>query len=177
MPSINDLSESKFLGKDDVGEGKLITITGYTQENMAKDGDPTEMKYVLKLRDENGQDIKPVSLNVTNGLMIAHIMATTYGISRDYQPDPDDPGGNPVPAHEQFCNWIGKQVILYNDPTIMYQKQMTGGIRVRAPQQQQAPPQQGFHSPPQQQNAPRTDESGPLPTEQPPFNPTDDVPF
>ena len=31
-------------------------------------------------------------------------------------------------------NWTGKQIVLYNDPTIMFSGKMVGGIRVRLPQ-------------------------------------------
>ncbi len=175
MPSINDLSESKYLTKNDVGEGKLVTITGYSRENMAMDNKPVDMCYILTLVNQAGKEIKSVVCKVTNGAMIAHIMATTYGISRDYQLDPHDPQSNPSPANEQFGNWVGKQIILYNDPTISFQGKITGGIRVRAPQappiqqapQYQPPPAQNAAQFQQKYNMPPDSDTPPPPTQDP----------
>lgn len=150
MPSVSDLSESKFLGKDDVGNGLLVTVVGYEKANMAKDNEAPEWKWTIKFKE-----CKPLSLNVTNGMMMGHIAAETHGVTRDLQMDPDsegDPNAVATPANTQFCNWIGKQFVLYNDPTIMYQKKLTGGVRVRAPQQQTSQPQtQGGVTPEQKQ--------------------------
>lgn len=30
-------------------------------------------------------------------------------------------------------HWIGKQVVLYNDPSVQFQGKLIGGIRIRAP--------------------------------------------
>jgi hypothetical protein len=35
-------------------------------------------------------------------------------------------------------DWIGNQLVLFNDPTIQFQGKFTGGIRVRAPKRAQA---------------------------------------
>ncbi len=154
MPSVNDLSESKYVDKKDVGEGLLVTITGYTREDVSRDSDPTSMKYILSF-----EECKPLVLNKTNGVRIAEIMNEVYNITRDYQEDED---GSKVPANEQFQNWIGKKIILWNNPEIEFQGKRTGGVRVK-------PPQKDVHgrTPGQVQEY---DDAAPKPTE-------DDVPW
>jgi len=112
MASINDLKSSKFLKKEDVGEGILLTIRALTQENVAKEGVEPEMKYTLHFEEVD----KPLVLNSTNGQIIAQFT----GISENIE-----------------TGWIGKQVVLYTDPNITFQGKLVGGIRVRAPKNAQ----------------------------------------
>ena len=105
MPTVDDLSQSKFLKQSDVVPDLTVTIKGYDYVNMAKDDQPTDMKYCLHFEG----DVKPLSLNKTNGELIA----LNFGGEKD------------------FDKWIGKQITLYADPTIMCKGKMTGGIRVR----------------------------------------------
>jgi hypothetical protein len=137
MVNFNTLKNSNFLTKEEVTPDVLVTISSVTEKNVAPDNKPAEMKYTIGFHELE----KPLVLNFVNASMIAHVSG---------QDDTD--------------NWVGTKIVLYNDPTIMFQGNMVGGIRVRQPQQQQQAPAQ----PPQQQNPPRTDETGPLP-EPPPY--------
>jgi hypothetical protein len=112
MPKIHDMLESKFLKKDDVGPGRLLTIEGVIQNNVAKQGAEPEMKWCLTFTDED----KPLVLNSTNIQLCQHIFGSD---------DTDD--------------WLHKQIVLYADPTIMYAGKVVGGIRVRAPKKRQPP--------------------------------------
>lgn len=107
MASINDLKSSKFLKKEDVGEGSLVTIKGVHQENVAKEGAEPEMKWCITFNEFD----KPMVLNSTNGQLIGKIT----GIEDDIE-----------------NGWIGKQVVLYNDPSVSFGGKIMGGIRVRA---------------------------------------------
>src|ERR1041384_5157269 len=69
MASINDLKTSKFLKKEDVGDGSLVTIKTVHQENVAKEGADPEMKWCLTFEELD----KPMVLNSTNGQIIAKI--------------------------------------------------------------------------------------------------------
>jgi hypothetical protein len=112
MPNVSDLGKSKYLKQTDVTPDLTVTIAGYDLVNMAKEGETKEMKYCLNFQG----DVKPLSLNKTNGELIELNLGSG-----------------------DFDNWIGKQIILYADPTIMCKGQRTGGIRVRYyPPQQQA---------------------------------------
>lgn len=104
---ISALRESNYLQKHDVEPPVLVTIKGdLTQENLAKDGDAPDNKWVIRFKELE----KPMVLNSTNGQLIA--MATGSDNSED---------------------WNGKQIVLYNDPNVSFQGKLTGGIRVRAP--------------------------------------------
>ncbi len=103
---INQMKESKYLKKEDFGQtGKVGTIRGIAHENMAQEGQPPEMKYIIYFNEFQ----KGMVLNQTNIQLIAMITG---------QDDTD--------------NWPGHQVTLYEDPTISFGGQIKGGIRVRA---------------------------------------------
>jgi hypothetical protein len=113
MASISDLKSSKFLKKEDVGEGALVTIREVSQQNVAKDGAPEECKWCLHFDEFD----KPLVLNSTNGQIIAKIT----GIENDIE-----------------VGWVGKKIVLYDDPNVSYAGKITGGIRVRAQKTQKA---------------------------------------
>ena len=100
--NINQISEGKYLKKDDVEPPITVTITNVTHENLAREGEVPEMKYVL-----NFKEAKPLVMNMTNGQLIAHVLKS-----------------------EETDNWIGKQITLYNDPSVSFGGKLTGGVRV-----------------------------------------------
>jgi len=104
MPTVKDLGESKYVAKEDVGSGKIVTIIGWDKQDVSRDCDPTSIKYILKFNE-----CKPLVLNKTNGKMIAKITGS-----------------------DDFDNWIGKKIVLWNNPDIEFQGETTGGIRVRS---------------------------------------------
>ncbi len=124
MANVNELSESKYVAKEDVGNGLVVSITGYSKQDVSRDCDPASMKYVLKFAE-----CKPLVLNKTNGKRIASIIHEMYGITRDLSEDED---GTRCPTNEQFQHWIGRKIVLWNNPEIEFQGETTGGIRVRA---------------------------------------------
>ena len=115
MASINDLKSSKFLKQSDVGDGVLVTISAVTQENVAKEGAEQEMKWALHFDEFE----KPMVLNSTNGQLIAK----ATGIENDIE-----------------IGWVGKKIVLFNDPNVSFGGKITGGIRVRAPRVQTEKP-------------------------------------
>jgi hypothetical protein len=114
MPRINDMVESKFLKKEDVGEGALLTITGVTQHNVAKQGAGEELKWCVEFEEID----KPMVLNVTNMRAIEKIVGS-----------------------DDTDNWTGVKIVLYEDPNISFQGKLTGGIRIRPPKKTVAPKQ------------------------------------
>jgi hypothetical protein len=111
MQNVNDMSfdelvpsKSKYLAKGDVGEdGLILTIKGFRMETLEGDhGD--EDKMVVHFQG----DVKPMVLNRTN----AQLIAVATGASK---------AGDAV----------GKQVVVYNDPTIAFGGKITGGLRIR----------------------------------------------
>ena len=114
MASIRDLKQSKFLKKEDVGKGALVTIRAVHQENVAVEGAEPEMKYCLSFNEFE----KPMVLNSTNGQIIANITGIEDEIEK---------------------GWIGKQIVLFNDPNVSFGGKLIGGLRVRAPKFANAP--------------------------------------
>jgi len=106
VPKTSDMRESKFLKQTDVGSGALLTVTGCTQHNVAKEGADPENKWCLSFAESE----KPLVLNATNIQLCEHIFGSD---------DTDD--------------WTGKKIVLYTDPTVSYGGKLVGGIRVRAP--------------------------------------------
>lgn len=103
---ISSLKNSNFLKKEDCDPPILVTISSVSQENVAKEGAPAEMKWCLHLEEAE----KPMVLNSTNGQLIAKITGS-----------------------EETEDWTGKQIVLYHDPNVSFGGKLIGGIRVRAP--------------------------------------------
>lgn len=106
--NLSDLKVSKFLKKEDVGVGMLVTISSVTRENVAVEGAPAELKPCLHFEETD----KPLVLNITNGQIIAKITGAEENIETE---------------------WIGHRIVLYNDPSVSYAGKLIGGIRARAP--------------------------------------------
>lgn len=112
MANLSDIKSSKFLKKEDVGIGVLVTIRGIAQENVAKEGAEEEKKWCVYFNEFE----KPLVLNSTNGQAIAKITGHEDDIEK---------------------TWLGAKVVLYDDPNVSYAGKVTGGIRIRAPKSQQ----------------------------------------
>lgn len=128
--NINELRESKFLKRTDVGDGTVVTIAGVEQVNVAKEGAPEEMKWVLHVKEFD----KGLVLNSTNGQLIAQALKS-----------------------EESDDWTGKQIELYDDPSVSFGGKLVGGIRVRAVRGQQ--PARGSYRAPASGAAPATGSS------------------
>lgn len=105
MPTVNDLKDNRFLTKEDVEPDVLATISSYDRMDVSMESEPRKDKWVLRFKELD----KPLVLNVTNGQLVAAIVGS-----------------------DDFDRWIGQEIVLYNDKTIMFQGKLTGGIRVRA---------------------------------------------
>lgn len=113
MPKTSEMRESKFLKKEDVGRGALVTIASCVKKNVAAEGADPEQKWCLTFQELD----KPLVLNVTNTMTLEQILGS-----------------------DDTDHWIGKRVVLYIDPNVMYAGQIKGGIRVRAPKPTAPPP-------------------------------------
>lgn len=106
MPNINSMKESKFLKRTDVGAGKLLTINGCHQENVAMQGEPPEMKWILTFAEEK----KGMVLNTTNQELIARALGS-----------------------DETDDWLSRKIVVYDDPNVSMGGRLVGGIRCRAP--------------------------------------------
>jgi hypothetical protein len=108
------LVESKYLTKEDVGSGTILKIRGIKKVNLAKENEPPEMKWIMGFagNNVNGDPAKPMVLNSTNIQLITMI----HG--------------------EETDNWVGKELTLWNDPSVSFGSKLTGGVRVKPVTQQ-----------------------------------------
>jgi len=114
MPTVDDLRKSNFISKSDVQKPILVTIRGYDEFNVARDGAEPDMRWALMFDEID----KPFILNITNGEIIKSIAGT----------------GN-------IDKWEGIKIVLYHEPNIMFGGKMVGGIRARAPKSSYVEPE------------------------------------
>jgi hypothetical protein len=103
---------SKFLKKDDVDPPKLVTVKALRQANVAMDDQPEELKWTILFKELD----KPMVLNSTNIQLLTKALGT-----------------------DETDEWVGKQVVVYNDPNVSFGGKITGGVRIRAPKKKAAP--------------------------------------
>jgi hypothetical protein len=86
--------------------GLIVTITGITEENVAQENSPEELKWCVCFSENS----KPFVLNQTNMALIGMVTGS-----------------------DETDNWKGKKVEVYFDPSIMMKGKVTGGMRIRPP--------------------------------------------
>ena len=103
------MSTSDYMKEADVTPPIRVTIKSSEAKNMAKKGDPPQLKCVLGFEEIE----KKLVCNVTNFKGI---------VKRTGEPDSD--------------NWVGKQIDLWFNPDIEYAGDIVGGIRLMTAQPQ-----------------------------------------
>jgi hypothetical protein len=99
-----EMTPSKYLKKEQVERPLRVTIRDLVQENVAKNDEPEELKWIMFFREVD----QGLVLNTTN-IGLCELAC----------------GSN------ETDDWLGKQIVLFNDPTIMFGGRRTGGIRIR----------------------------------------------
>ena len=102
--SFDAMTESKYLRKEDFPDPRVMTIERFTTENVAREGEPDETKWILHFTGEK----KPLVLNSTN----IQILKATFGT----------PGDS-----------VGQRVQVYTDPNVSFGGKLVGGLRLRGP--------------------------------------------
>lgn len=98
----SELKQSKYLKKEDCGDGGiLVTIAGITQENVAPDNKPEELKWIMSFNE-----CKPLVMNGTNTKLIEKALGS-----------------------DETDDWVGKQIVLFNDENVTYMDEVVGGVR------------------------------------------------
>ena len=118
--NINDMKESKFVTRHDVGNGKNVIIKSVVVENVAPPNADPEEKWVCYFNNAR----KGLVLNQTNANLIAHIIGS-----------------------EETSDWTGHSIQLYDDPSVSYAGKIVGGVRVRPAQGNVAPIQPPVQQP------------------------------
>jgi hypothetical protein len=103
---IGEMKESKFLKKEDVGQGKLLTIRGLEKQNVAMEDQAPDFKWIIFFEEV----AKGMVVNWTNIQLIAKAVGS-----------------------EETNDWIGKKIVAYEDANVSFGSKIVGGIRVRAP--------------------------------------------
>lgn len=98
----SELKQSKYLKKEDCGDdGILVTIAGIKQENVAMEGKPDDLKWVMQF-----QECKPMVLNGTNSQLIEKSLGS-----------------------DETDDWIGQKIVLFHDENVSFGGELVGGIR------------------------------------------------
>jgi len=111
----SDMLKGEYLKKEDVGEaGMIFTIETVEAQQVSFQDGPEETKFVMTFveRDIYGNENKLI-LNFTNITKTEEIFESG---------DTDD--------------WVGKQIVLYNEPDVKIGQKKVGGIRVKSVTQQ-----------------------------------------
>lgn len=101
---VSQMTDSKYLRKEDIEGEVIVTIVKVGQGNVAMDDQPEEKKWMIKFKEFP----KPMVLNSTNISLLAKLCGD----------DTDE--------------WIGKEVVLYVDENVSYAGKLVGGIRVKS---------------------------------------------
>jgi hypothetical protein len=104
-------SSSKYLKQADVEDPIKVTIKSLRQENVARDDEPEEHKWVVAFREFD----RPLVLNRVN----LERLADAHGDETD--------------------NWLGKQMWLYVDADVSFGGKTVGGLRLKKIKQPVAP--------------------------------------
>ena len=97
-----DFMGGTYLSKDAVSEPVIVTIASADRKQFEGDARP---KLILSFREFE----KAFVCNKTNVSLAASAFQTT-----------------------SVDSWIGKRLVLYNDPTVSFSGRMLGGLRLRA---------------------------------------------
>lgn len=112
MRSYDKYRNSTYIQKTDVETPQLLTIDSVKEEDVSQTDQPEEMKYVIYFRE----DFKPW----VPGIQMLEMIHQINGSG-----DVD--------------NWSGTKVVMYLDPNVAFRGKIVGGIRCRAPKNQQPP--------------------------------------
>ncbi len=105
MPHMSEMFPSNYLKEFDVGDGQLWTVKSITHEEVGR-GENAEMRWVMRFEETP----KRLALNKTNAKKAAKVFGS-----------------------ENTEDWVGKQIVLYWDPEVVYGGDEVGGVRLRAP--------------------------------------------
>lgn len=113
MALVKDMIQSKYLSKGDFDEDQICTIKGVKQENLAKDDQPEELRWVLFFRDA------PVPKGMVMNVTTIRVLEQAFGGDTD--------------------QWVGNKVVVYVDPNVSFGGKVVGGLRLRISKQKTVP--------------------------------------
>lgn len=114
MALVKDMIQSKYLAKGDFEDEQICTIKGVKQENLGKDDQPEELRWVLYFRDA------PVPKGMVMNITTIRVLEQAFGGDTDH--------------------WVGNKVIVYVDPNVSFGGKVVGGLRLRIAKQSKTAP-------------------------------------
>ena len=114
MALVKDMIQSKYLAKGDFEDEQICTIKGVKQENLAKEDQPEEFRWVLYFRDA------PVNKGMVMNITTIRVLEQAFGGDTDH--------------------WVGNKVIVYVDPNVSFGGKVVGGLRLRIAKQAKTAP-------------------------------------
>src|SRR5262252_4308922 len=96
--------ESKYLRKEDVGRGVLVTIRELQKETIQADDEHKE-KWILYFNE------------FAKGLVLGSTTIQQCEIAT---------------GTDETDEWPGRKIVLFDDPNVSFKGKLVGGIRVRA---------------------------------------------
>lgn len=114
MALVKDMIQSKYLAKADFEDEQVCTIKGVKQENLAKDDQQPEFRWVLYFRDA------PVPKGMVMNITTIRVLEQAFGGDTD--------------------QWVGNKVVVYIDPNVSFGGKVVGGLRLRIAKQAKAAP-------------------------------------
>lgn len=113
MALVKHMIQSKYLAKADFDEDQVCTIKGVKQENLAKDDQAEELRWVLYFRDA------PVPKGMVMNVTTIRVLEQAFGGDTDH--------------------WVGNKVVVYVDPNVSFGGKVVGGLRLRIHKEKAAP--------------------------------------
>lgn len=105
MPQLTEMFPSKFIRPEDLGNGKLVTITAIEQRDISGDGS-MDFRWILRAKELD----RPVLLSWTLANNVTAVLDS-----------------------DNTEDWIFRRLVLYKDPYVFNHGVMTGAIRARIP--------------------------------------------
>ena len=105
LKDINQTQHRKFLRKVDLDEELVVTITRVEKEDVSRDGEHRQEKFVAYFAE------------IEQALILKWNLAEAI---------------KSVTGFNDMDLWSGQQIVLFNDPSVRYEGQIVGGVRVKA---------------------------------------------
>lgn len=113
MPRFGQLNEGKYLKKEDFPKPALLTIRAWARENVARENEPPEFKWIMYFNE-------PVGESNTRGFVVNSTNEQLLQIATGCTGTEDS---------------IGKKIVVYHDPTVSMGGKLVGGLRIRGQRQ------------------------------------------
>ena len=103
---INDIYRGEWLQGRDIPRPRVVTVEATREEKIGRQSEKKRPRVIVKYVELEREMI----FNVTNARMAAKVFNST-----------------------RYADWVGKQLLLFNDENVSYGGEQIGGLRVKSP--------------------------------------------